>query len=137
MAVLTADRATTRADGALCAFKVGVDIIYEGALVMTDATGWLVAGSDTTGCNFAGVAYETCDNSGGSAGDKKCKVHLTGIFDFAYDGTATQASVGALLYLKDDQTLDVVGDVTHNIPVGRVVEFVDASTVKVDIGRRA
>jgi hypothetical protein len=46
---------------------------------------------------FAGVAYETVDNSAGSAGDKSIRVETDGVFSFLTSGAA-QANVGSEIY---------------------------------------
>ena len=139
MAALTDNRATTRASADQFAFSMGVDIIYEGSLVAIDSsTGYALAGADTSGYQFVGVAAEKVDNSGGSAGDKTVRVWQTGVFDFTYGaGGGAQAIVGELVYITDDQSVDLVAITNNDVAVGTIVELVSATSVKVDIGRRS
>lgn len=70
------------------------------------------------------------------AGAKKIKIRRTGVFTFVYAGTATIADVNTLVYVVDNQTVDVAGDTTNDVLVGRIVEFVSATKVRVDIRDR-
>ena len=138
MAALTENRATTRASADQFAFSMGVDIIYEGSLVaIASATGYALPGSDAADRQFVGVAAEKVDNSGGSAGDKTVRVWQTGVFEFTYGaGGGAQPIVGELVCITDDQSVDLPTGTSNEIPVGRIVELVSATSVKVDIGRR-
>jgi hypothetical protein len=136
-AITVAKKNTDRQDGEIYSFKQGAEKIPEGALVMVNAAGYAVNATDTVGGVVVGVADETVDNSAGSVGDKSIKVRRTGVFNFEYAGTATIADVNTLVYVVDNQTVDLVGDTTNDVLVGRIVEFVDAGTVRVDIRDRA
>lgn len=135
-AITTARRDTDRQDGEVYPFQMGAEKIPEGALVMVNAAGYAVNATDTAGGVCVGVAEETVDNSAGNAGDKKIKVRRTGVFTFAYDGTATIADVNTLVYVSDNATVDLAGDETNDVLVGRIVEFVSAGKVRVDIRDR-
>lgn len=105
------------------------ETIYDGALVAFDASGDIVPLSDTANLTFAGIARKGADNSGGSAGDETVYVIPKGEVLVTL-GAALAASglFGTVLYGDDDQTLDVVANVTNNIPVGVGVERVSATS---------
>jgi hypothetical protein len=114
---LTANREVDRyADQELrtVALAAGVEV-FKGALVEWDAAGFAqpVSGAGS----FAGLAYEAMDNTGGAAGDARCRVFTQGDFEFPLAG-ATQADVGRRVYAGDDATLTF--DPQDAIPVGWV-----------------
>ena len=133
MAVLAADIETARKAGGLKSYLMGTDIIYKGGLVLINASGVVVAApvaASAVGLKLAGVAYEKVDNSAG-AGAKKCRVYTRGIFQFAAS-SITQAMVGQMMYLVDDQTIDDVPG-AYGIPVGVLVEYVSTTSGWIDI----
>lgn len=89
-------------EGKLIAIPVAASTtIYKGALVGR-SSGY--ARELNAGDAFAGVAYETVDNSSGSAGDKYVQVWVSGIFEFALSGAAISNNEREL-YASDDATL--------------------------------
>lgn len=135
-AIAAAKKSVDRQDGEIYSFKQGAEKIWEGALVMVNAAGYAVNATDTAGGVIAGIADETVDNSAGSVGDKSIKLRRKGIFTFVFGGTATIADVNTLVYVVDNQTVDLVGVTTNDVLVGRIVEFVTATKVRVDINDR-
>lgn len=133
MGALAANRTTQRKDGALQALPVGVDIIYRGALTCVDTSGYLLAGQDTAGYTFGGVAYEKADNSAGTAGDIECRVYRSGVFEFVAAGMAI-TDVGKKVYIADDQTVQLAQPGGGNVFCGVIVDYVSATSVFVDIG---
>lgn len=110
---------------------VASDIIYAGALVKHNAAGFLAPCAAESGAVFAGVAVETVDNSAGSAGDKVCRVDKKGAF--IMNGTGfSQADVGSAVYASDDNTVSTTQD-TNEQQVGRIVEFISSTEVRVKI----
>lgn len=122
--------------GDIVSFKQSNVKIPEGAIVSINAAGYAVNGTDAANDVFVGIADETVDNTAGSAGDKRIKVRRNGIYTFKYAGTATIADVNTLVYIADNETVDVAGDLTNDVLVGRIVEVLTASTVRVDIRDR-
>ena len=135
-ALAAAKKSVDRQDGEVYSFKQGAEKIWEGALVMVNAAGYAVNATDTAGGVIAGIADETVDNSAGSVGDKSIKLRRKGIFEFVFGGTATIADVNTLVYVVDNATVDLVGVTTNDVLVGRIVEFVTATKVRVDINDR-
>lgn len=111
--------------------------IYEGALVMFDANGYIVPGADTTGCVFAGVAAETVLQAAdpGAEGTNKVAVYTIGDFNFAMAGTGAVTDIGVAACISDSGTVDVAGGVTYNIACGVFSEFVGTSEMWIRIDR--
>lgn len=127
MALLTADRNTSSKEVGLKSYPVAVDIIYKGSMVCIDSSGYLVPASDTSGLsNVVGVADENVDNSGGSAGDKNCRVRQARAHLFAAS-SIVQANVGDTMFVVDDQTFDN-NDPGNGIRAGILVEFVSSTS---------
>lgn len=140
MADITARKSTTdRQDGLVLPFLMGVEQIFEGALVAVNAAGYAVNAGDDAGAVVVGVADNSVDNSGGSAGDEYIKVRRTGVFTFVAGWAAAQTDVGSLVAAVDNQTVNLPADVavTNDVIVGRVVEVLSSSKVRVDIRDRA
>ena len=135
MAALSADRNTLYADPRIEAYPVATaTTIYKGALVMLSATGYAIPGADTTGCTFVGVAQEQVVNAGAD-GAKYVKVARLGCYRFGYGGTAAITDVGTMVYLVDDQTVNVAGSTTNDIPCGKITQVnTTANVVWIDIG---
>lgn len=107
MAALTAERNTLSKPGELMAFPVAANVkIYKGALVVL-AAGYAQPGTTATGLVAVGMAIETVDNTGGSAGAETVTVR-PGIHAWANSSggdAITQAEVGSDCYVVDDQTV--------------------------------
>jgi hypothetical protein len=129
---LSADRITAAKDPGVKSFPMGDDIIYKGGFVTLNTDGYAVAGVDTASYRFAGVAVEQGDNDGGPEGNVWVRVYTEGVFLMAAT-SITQAMVGQMMYLVDDQTFDDT-TVTNYIPVGVLVEYVSTTSGWVDIG---
>jgi len=133
MTVLAADRETARKEGGLKNYQLGTDIIYKGGMVGINPAGYLMempVAASAVGYKFAGVAAEQVDNS--AAGTKYANVYTEGIFLFTAT-SITQAMVGQMMYLVDDNIFDDV-PTTVCIPVGILVEYVSATSgwIKID-----
>ncbi len=138
MADITERKANTdRQDGQVLSFLMGVEEIFEGALVAINAAGYAVNGGDDANAVIVGIADESVDNSAGSNGSLSIKVRRTGVFTFNAAWSAAQADVNTLVYASDNQSVDLVGTTTNDVLVGRVVEVVSSSKVRVDIRDRA
>ena len=126
MTALSADRDTRELGSSFSmAFEDGVgasETIYQGALVVKDAAGFVAAGTSATGLVAMGVAQAAADNSSGSDGDINVKVR-SGIFLFVNDGVTPVAVTdeGRDVYILDDQT--VTGDATGRSIAGKCLSF--------------
>ena len=130
--VLSADAQIPRKEAGLQSFPVEATTqIYKGAMVCTNAAGYLAAAADTAGYKFQGIAYENV--LGTTQGAKNCRVHTSGVFKLPAT-SITQAMVGQLMYVTDDGTIDDTS--TNFVCCGRLVEYVSATSGWVDIGQR-
>ncbi len=127
MTVLTAVRNTPSKDGNIFELPMAVDIIYKGAMVCLNAAGFAAPASDAVDYSrVAGVAFETVDNSGGSAGDLNVRLDSGRSFRFTAASIDT-GDVGRMMYVTDDNVFnDARG--SFAIPAGVLVER-DSSTV--------
>lgn len=126
MTALAADRQTSEKSGTLKSYPVAAVTIYKGSMVCVNSAGYLVPAADTSGySNVLGVADEKVDNSGGSPGAKNCRVASGKAYKFAAS-SITQAMVGDLMYVVDDQTVDET-DPGNSIRAGILVEFISAT----------
>lgn len=125
-AIMTAARNTASKAGDLQSFPVAVDIIYKGALVCINATGYAAPAADTSGySDVIGVADETVDNSGGSAGDLNVRVRSGRRSSFVATAIV-QGDVGRTMFVVDDQTFDRLPGV-NSIVAGVLSEFTSAT----------
>lgn len=130
MAAVTANQITLmQGAGRLTRSKASNVNLYAGTLAFFDAsTGYIVA-DDNAGANaFAGVVYQQCDNSGGSAGDLEVELYTDGIFRLT-GSSFTQATNGDLVYAIDNYTIQASSSSASK--VGRVVNYVSATVVDV------
>lgn len=135
MANVTTEYDGQRSAGQLKSIPMSAVKIWKGTLVAINTSGYAAKGADTASFLFAGVAYETVDNSAGAAGDKKIRVEKTGEYLFNFSGTASQADLGKAVYLVDDNTVALAATTTNDVLCGYIQEFVSASTVRIRIDR--
>lgn len=98
---------------------VASDIIYEGAAVGDNASGYarpLVAGD-----KFKGFAESKVDNSAGAAGDKNVRVKARGRIKLSISGLVI-GDLGKRVYASDDDTFTLTA--TNNSEIGFVYRFV-------------
>lgn len=99
------------------------DIIYAGAAVgesSSDGTARPFVASDV----FLGFCVETCDNTGGSAGDKRVKVYDKGVVWLTVTGADNVNDLGATVYASDDATFTLTA--SGATAIGKVKRY-DAS----------
>lgn len=130
---LSASADIPRKEAGLQSFPVYANAtIYKGALVCINSSGYAIAGANTAGNRFVGVAYEKIVGTS-SSGAVNCRVYTMGTFKLTAT-SITQAMVGQMMYLVDDATVD---DFTSRaISVGTLVEYVSTTSGWVDIGKR-
>jgi hypothetical protein len=137
MTALAADRKViSKWTGRSLAIKVAAStLIYKGALVAVNTSGYAVAAAATAGYRVVGVAQRQVDNSAGAAGDLEVQV-LTGVFAFKNDADAiAQADIGRPCFVQDDQT---VQDENGGSPiVAGIVDSFDSSWVYVNVSPEA
>jgi hypothetical protein len=134
MAASTAPREASKKPGFLQNYALGICRVNKGTLVSLRTDGLLYPARAGTATDiFAGVAYETIDNSTGTAGGAFCRVEKSGSYIFNATSAVTQADVGQPYYAADDQTVTTVG--TSNHLVGYAVEPTDSTDVRIRIDR--
>lgn len=130
-AALTEERDTAERTGENLAVGVASNtVIYAGAMVSVNATGYAVPASDTAATRVIGRAESTVDNTGGADGALTIVVRR-GVFLWANGDSFTRADVGTLCYVENDQTVQKAGSATHDIPAGTILE-VETAGVWVD-----
>lgn len=108
MTALVTDRNTLRASGDIRQGAVAAaTLIYAGAIVMRNATGFLLKGQTAAGLVAVGRAEARADNTNGADGDLTVD-YRPGTYRFANSAAAdliAAADIGALCYVVDDQTV--------------------------------
>jgi len=104
--------------------------IYQGAGVMFSSTG-AVKAADTASCYLAGIARETVTSA--ATGDYYVGVDYGHIeYGLAFGAAnATIATCGLQVCWTDDQTVDVIGTPTNDVPAGIVMSVQSGSKVDV------
>jgi hypothetical protein len=135
MTALSEDRATSYREGIEIDIPVKATTkIYAGSMVCVGgADGYAIPAADASGNIFMGVAMEQADNSSGANGAISVRVRRTGAFEFAAS-SITQAMVGDLMYVVDDQTFDET-DPGNSVVCGRLVKYVSATKGWIDIAK--
>ena len=137
MTATTTAREAKRKDGQLIAYPMAAVKIPKGALVNINSDGYATNATDASGETFAGVAYETVDNSAGSAGDLEIRIQTTGTFVFADGGgNGAQTDVGLEFHVVDNQTV-TDASTTNDLVAGVAAESIDANNVRIRIDRHA
>jgi hypothetical protein len=137
MTATTTAREAKRKDGEVISYPIAAVKIPKGALVNINAAGFATNATDASGETFAGVAYETVDNSAGSAGDTEIRVQSTGTFVLVDGGgNGAQTDVGVAFKVVDNQTVTDAAT-TNNLTAGVAVESITATSVRIRIDRYA
>ena len=120
---LTADRNTQMKDGELIAVPIAAaKKIFAGSLVAANATGYATPGAVAATLTYLGRAEETVDNAGAD-GALSVLVRRGKAFKFANSATdaVTQASMGKVCYIEDDQTVSATSDTGARSAAGKVI----------------
>jgi hypothetical protein len=105
--------------------------LYQNTLAFWDASTGYITNDDNAGANaFAGIVYQQCDNSGGSAGDKVVELYTEGVFRLT-GSSFTQATAGDLIYATDNFVITATS--TNASRIGRAVNYVSATQMDVMI----
>lgn len=138
MAALTASRNTVSKELDVYGYPVLTNThIFKGAIVCVDDNGFAIPAADTANLRVVGVAEEEVDNNPGASGDRWVRVRTDRAFLFNAS-SITQAMLGDVMYVVDDNTVDDAAGVTNEVPVGRLVEFVSTTSgyVAIESGPR-
>lgn len=106
--MLTQDRNTLMREKNLLSVPVAANaVIYAGALVAANATGFATKGAEAATLTYLGRAEEAIDNTGGADAEKHIIVRRNAAFFFKNSGSdpVTQASLGKVCYIEDDETV--------------------------------
>jgi len=135
MANQTQDREPSRQEGLQLALKATNVKFFRGALAMFDATtGFVVKAADAAGGVLAGVVTGQKDLSALAAGAGRVELYRKGVFEFTYGpGGATDALVGDVVHVLDDQTVTTPAASANDVVAGSIVEVVSATKVRVEI----
>jgi hypothetical protein len=109
----------------------GSNVIYQGSMVAVWSNGLVAAASDAASYKVVGCAMETVDNTGANYSATRVIEVRRGVFRWENGGSFTDADVGSLAYVSDDQTVTTAAAATHDIVAGIIVD-VDTSGVWVD-----
>jgi hypothetical protein len=107
-------------------------IIYQGSLVATNSTGFLVPAANNTTHRCGGVAAQSVDNSDGSDGDVSITVESEQLEVFASSGIV-QADVGEACYVLDDETVADNAASSKNVHVGTIKRLISTNLVLVKV----
>lgn len=129
---LTADRNTPQWLGDLREGPAGASTnIFAGALVMRNASGFLVRGAVATGCFGVGIAEAPCNNSAGANGAQNVR-YRTGVTVRFRNATAgdliVQADVGGIAWILDDDQVARTNGTNTRSRAG-IIEAVDSQGV--------
>lgn len=133
MSDLTASRDDKRQEGVLVDVALAAVKVFKGSILTFNSSGYADVGDASE--TFAGIAMETVDNSGGSAGDKSVRVWREGVVELNCSG-ASQATVGKNAFVSDDNTVHFTS-AAGLVPIGVVVGFVSSTAVRVHINRNS
>ena len=124
MTALVADRNTPMKDGKLISVPLAAGVkIFAGSLVAATATGLATPGATAATLTYLGRAEEQVDNTGGAASAKSVLVRRGEVFKFANLAAdpVTQASMGKVCYIADDQTVALTNGGATRSAAGAVI----------------
>lgn len=137
MTAMAANNPNNRGVGKIQEFPVvAADIIYEGALVsidQPDTDGAALPSGDVAAQMFAGVCVEEADNSAGAKGDINVRVDISGATVILVTSGMNAEDIGVEVMTADDQTVEKAAASTNNQAVGKIVEYISATSVRVKL----
>lgn len=127
MAALTKNKDVPHKEGVIESYLVKANTrVFKGALVAVDADGWLLPAAGAASLSVVGKAIEEANNLGGTDGAIGCRV-LQGVVVKVVATSITQAMLGEMMYIVDDQTVDDTRG-TYGIKAGILVEYETATS---------
>jgi len=109
------------------------EVIYAGSMVSVDSNGEAVSATDSAGDKVIGRAEEYVDNADDG---ETVKVRI-GIFLWEDGGSATDADIGDVCYVEDDQTVNTSAAGLDNDIIAGIVYEVDDDGLWIDTGHLA
>lgn len=114
------------------AIPLSANKVLKGTFGILGFDGYAYPFGSTTNCKQVIYFTEEVDNSAGSAGDKKVKAYLTGPVKAKFT-SITQASVGQVAFIVDNETLDDTLQ-TNSQAAGQIIEYVSATEGWINLG---
>ena len=109
-------------------------VIYQGALVSRNSSGYAIPAADTATTAVIGIAEESVTSTAAAAGTFSIKVIRGVVAPFAIQSTSiTVADIGYNAIVQDDNTVTDATTATNDIPVGVIVN-VDSAGAHVCVG---
>jgi len=134
MTGLTEDKELQYTEGVELPFEMLAEAeVFAGSYACVDADGYAQPGADAAGLIFEGVAIEHVTNVGGLSGAKKVVLRRRGLVKTTLGTAITIANVGDGVFLADDQTVDLTGNVNNNIYCGIIAGYIDTTHAWIDI----
>lgn len=128
---LTDNRDTPQSGGAVVSLSVATNVhIYAGALVCENGSQKVVPAEDASGYACIGRAESEVNLVNDDDTTKVVNVRR-GVFRWANGDSFTDANIGDLAYVEDDQTVQKGSSATYDIVVGVIID-VDSEGVWVD-----
>lgn len=124
MTATTKDRNTPLMDGELIAVPMAANaVIPAGVIVVANATGFAANGSTATGLTYLGRSDQAVDNTGGTDGALQILVRRGKAFLWENHATdpVTQASLGKVCYIADNQTVAATSATNTRSQAGTVI----------------
>jgi hypothetical protein len=121
---LTKDRNTAMQTAELIEVPVAAGAVcFAGGMAAANATGFATPAATATTLTYLGRFEEYVDNSSGSAGDVTVLVRRGKAFKWKNSGTnaVTQASLGKVCYMVDDETVAATNGSSTRSAAGVVV----------------
>ena len=121
---LTSDRNTNMKDGEQVPVPVAAGAkCFAGGLAVANATGFAAPGSTALNLTYLGRFDEFVDNTSGVDGEKVVRVRRKRAFKWKNSGTGpvSQASLGKVCYVQDDETVAATNGTGTRSAAGIVV----------------
>lgn len=134
---LSADRNTPKKDGQALAAPVAANaVIFAGALLVANATGYAAPGSTAATLTALGRATQAKNNTGGADGAIAVEYERGKAFKFKNSAgdAVTQASLGKEVFIEDDETVSGTNAGGNTQSVAGICLGVEADGVWVFIG---
>lgn len=125
------ERDTPARTGSSIVLTQGSNIVYAGTLVCVNSAGLVEHATDAASKKVIGRAEVTQDNTGSSYSATRTIKVGRGIFRWVNGDSFTDANIGDLAYVEDNQTVQTGASASQDIIAGVIID-VDADGVWVD-----
>jgi hypothetical protein len=109
----------------------GSNIVYAGTMVCVDSSGLVEHATDAASKKVIGRAQETQDNTGSNYSATRTIKVRRGCFRWVNGDSFTDANIGDLAYVEDNQTVQKAASASQDIIAGVIID-VDSDGVWVD-----